>query len=119
MTTTYCTKCGKQLGTANHCYNCQAYFVPSNLETTVTDKDKRIAELEAEVDAWKVKNDTLAWPKIAQERDQLRELCREMRDALNIEMQFLTMRGMLPLDKNHHILKALEKADTILRDDNE
>lgn len=29
--------------------------------------------------------------------------------ALETEAQFLSMRGMIPLDKDHHILKALTK----------
>lgn len=83
-------------------------------QAEITNKDKRIAELEAD---WSeaIKKLHLALTEL----DQLRELCREMRDALDTERQFLTMRGMLPLDNNHHILKALEKADAILGEGND
>lgn len=94
-------------------------------------KDKRIAELEAEVKKLHdVKNslvdiiakftnpqiinggEVLLVNKMEKERDRLRELCREMRSELSVHD---CTRGVLRC----RICSKLEKADAILEADNE
>jgi hypothetical protein len=83
-----------------------------------TDKDLRIKELEAEIEQMRAILD------IAKERDQLRELCKEMRADLIAEVREKydykwgdTKEWQDEIDNDIAQLESIKKADAILGDE--